>query len=218
MARPTACCSGTALPISTRAGIWVLSDPDVINNVGMSHPENARLAIALIDKLRAGGAVVIDETVHGHAQTPSLTRVLFSFPLVLATIQVLFCALIAMWAAMVRFGPKKVAPPPIAPGKDFLIRNTAALLRYGGHHVAGAARLSRRQRPDAWSRRRCTLAGATCPPTALTEWLERVRLALRGQVSRLASRSRWCGVDGATGGAPAHRRARRSDLPLATWR
>ena len=47
-------------------------------------------------------------------------RTLFRFPLV-------------VWAAMVRFGPRREAPPPIAPGEDFLIRNTAALLHHGGH-------------------------------------------------------------------------------------
>ena len=157
--------------------VWLLADPDVISNFGLRHPENAQLAIRLLDRLRHDGPVVFDETVHGHAQAPSLLAVLFSFPLVLATIQVLICALLAVWAAIVRFGPRRAAPPPLAPGKDFLIANTAALLRYGGHHVDALrhylsaqhrGRAPRAARPDGLS------------PIALTAWLERMRTAARG--------------------------------------
>ena len=89
--------------------VWVLADPDAINNHGLRTPENARFAVALIDQLRRGGPVVFDEVIHGYAQPPSLLRTLFRFPLVLATLQVLICALLAVWAAMVRFGPRRAA-------------------------------------------------------------------------------------------------------------
>ena len=156
--------------------IWVLADPDVVSNVGLREPVNAELAVTLLDKLRKGGPVVIDETVHGYAQQPSLLRVLFSFPLVLATLQVLICALLAVWAAMVRFGPRRAAPPPLAPGKDFLIANTAALLRYGGHHVHALERYLAANIADV---RRALHAPQGLAQRALTEWLERVR-KLRG--------------------------------------
>jgi hypothetical protein len=160
--------------------IWVLTDPDVINNAGLRHPENAQLAVALVDKLRNNGPVVFDETVHGHAQAPSLLRVLFRFPLVLATMQVLICALLAIWAAMVRFGPRRAAPPPLAPGKDFLIANTAALLRYGGHH---ADALQRYLAANVQSVRHALHAPAQLSPTALSQWLERVRGVRGGTIS-----------------------------------
>jgi hypothetical protein len=152
--------------------IWILTDPDVINNAGLSHPENAQLAVALIDRLRDGGPVVFDETVHGHAQTPSLLHVLFEFPLVLATMQVLICALLVVWAAMVRFGPKRAPPPPLAPGKDFLIANTAALLRYGGHD---AAALERYLGATIQVVRHALHAPDSLGPSAVIAWLERVR-------------------------------------------
>jgi hypothetical protein len=159
--------------------IWVLADPDVLNNAGLRKRENAELAIMLIDKLRDGGPVVFDETVHGHVQTPSLLRVLFGFPLVLATIQVLVCALLAIWAAMVRFGPRRAAPPPLAPGKDFLIANTAALLRYGGHHVDA---LQRYLAANIVQVRQALHAPDHLGPSALGEWLERVRLLRGGSI------------------------------------
>lgn len=159
--------------------LYVLSDPDVLNNFGLRHPENARFAARLIDSLRDGGPVVIDETLHGYAQTASLVHVLLGFPLVLATIQALVCAVLVVWAAMVRFGPRRAAPPPIAPGKDFLIRNTAALLHHGGHH----AHALRRYLVLSVAAVRHALHAPALPPDAMTAWLERVRAARGGQIS-----------------------------------
>jgi hypothetical protein len=159
--------------------LTVLADPDVLNNVGLRTPENAQFTIQLIDELRHGGPVVIDETMHGYAQQPSLVRTLFQFPLVLATLQVLVCAVLAVWAAMVRFGPRRVAPPPIAPGKDFLIRNTAALLHYGGHH---AHALKRYLQLTVLAVRQA-LHAPSLAPAAMTAWLERVRAARGGKLS-----------------------------------
>jgi hypothetical protein len=161
--------------------LYVLSDPDVMNNYGLRTPENARFTINLIDKLREGGPVIIDEVIHGYAQAPSLLRTLFRFPLVLATMQVLICALLAIWAAMVRFGPKKAAPPPIAPGKDFLIQNTAALLRYGGHH----ANALQRYLVQSVAAVRHALHAPALAPTQLTTWLENVRKIRGGSISLL---------------------------------
>jgi len=159
--------------------LTVLADPDVLNNFGLRTAENARFAIDLIDELRHDGPVVIDETMHGYAQQPSLLRTLFRFPLVLATLQVLVCAALAVWAAMVRFGPRRAAPPPIAPGKDFLIRNTAALLHYGGHHSHA---LKRYLQLTALAVRHA-LHAPSLAPAAMTAWLERVRAVRGGEIS-----------------------------------
>ena len=159
--------------------LTVLADPDVLNNFGLRSADNARFVIELIDRLRAGGPVVIDETMHGYAQSPSLVRTLFQFPLVLATLQVLVCAALAVWAAMVRFGPRRDAPPPIAPGKDFLIRNTAALLHYGGHH----GHALRRYLALSTAAVRHALHAPALAPDAMTAWLERVRLVRGGRIS-----------------------------------
>jgi hypothetical protein len=159
--------------------LYVLTDPDVLNNFGLRSADNARFTIELLDQLRDGGPVVIDETMHGYAQSPSLVRTLFQFPLVLATMQVLVCAVLVVWAAMVRFGPRRDAPPPIAPGKDFLIRNTAALLHYGGHH----AHALRRYLALSIAAVRHTLHAPALPPGAMTAWLERVRVVRGGRIS-----------------------------------
>lgn len=159
--------------------LYVLTDPDVLNNFGLRNPENARFTINLIELLRENGPVVFDETLHGYAQQPSLARTLFRFPLVLATLQVLVCAVLVVWAAMVRFGPRREAPPPIAPGKDFLIRNTAALLHYGGHHAHALKRYLQLTVASV----RHALHAPSLAPSQMTAWLERVRQVRGGKIS-----------------------------------
>ncbi len=160
---------------------WLLTDPDILSNFGLRTPENAAVTIALLEDLRAGGPVVIDETLHGYARQPSLVRTMFQFPLVIGTLQVLACALLAVWAAMVRFGPRKWAPPPIAPGKDYLIKNTAALLVYCGHHQGSLRRYLQLAVTDVRHR----LHAPSLVPTAMTAWLEGVRQRRGGTVSLL---------------------------------
>lgn len=161
------------------ASIYVLSDPDVLSNFGLRAPANARFTINLLDALRHDGPVVIDETMHGYAQSPSLVHLLLEFPLVLATLQIAVCALLVVWAAMVRFGPAREAPPPLAPGKDFLIRNTAALLQYGGHH----AHALRRYLQLTVAAVRQALHAPSLAPAAAAAWLEEVRKARGGSVA-----------------------------------
>jgi hypothetical protein len=94
--------------------------------------------------------------------------------------QVLICALLAIWAAMVRFGPRRAAPPPLAPGKDFLIANTAALLRFGGHH---ADALQRYLAANVQTVRHALHAPDSLAPSALRDWLERVRTTRGSKIS-----------------------------------
>jgi hypothetical protein len=112
----------------------VLADPDPIENHGLDDGDNAAFAVGLVEELRpAGGVVVYDETLHGHVRVPSLWRELFTFPWSLVTASGLFALAALLFARTRRFGAPAPAQPAIAPGKLFLIDNTAALLAYGGH-------------------------------------------------------------------------------------
>lgn len=155
---------------SETSELWVLTDPDVLNNVGLRSAENARFAVEIIENLRKDGSVVFDETMHGYIRPPSLTSMLLEFPLVIATVQIGLCILLVMWAAAVRFGPRRPSPPPLAPGKDFLIRNTAALLHYGGHH----AEALRKYLQGALADVRHALHAPALSAEAVTEWIDRV--------------------------------------------
>ncbi|MDJ0972980.1 MAG: hypothetical protein QNJ98_00795 [Planctomycetota bacterium] len=111
----------------------VVSDPDLFSNHGLVHAQNAELVVRLIELMRRGGGVVIDETSHGHIQEPSFWRELFRMPLALIPLHAVFCVIMLLWVGMRRFGSPQKPPPEIDPGNRYLIRNTADLLRYGGH-------------------------------------------------------------------------------------
>jgi hypothetical protein len=114
--------------------LYVLSDPDLLSNHGIGRGDNALVTLRILDLVREGeGAVVIDETMHGHKRLPTLWQELFRFPLVLAMLQAIAALGVLLWAGMGRFGAPGLASPAIAPGKRYLIDNTAALLRHGGH-------------------------------------------------------------------------------------
>jgi hypothetical protein len=159
--------------------LWILTDPGVINNVGLRTTDNAQFTIALLDHLRQGGPVVFDEVVHGFEQAPSLSRALLQFPLVLATLTAALCAILLLWAAVGRFGPPRAVPPAVPSGKDFLIRHTAALLHGGGHDVHA---LRRYLATTIQSVRHSLHAPRDLDQNALRTWLERVRQSRGGTI------------------------------------
>jgi hypothetical protein len=112
--------------------IWVVSDPDLIENHGLSLSDNADLAVALLRELRRSGALMFDEMIHGHRRDPGFWQALGRFPLVLVPAHLLLLLAFTLWIARGRFGRPLAVPPAIEPGKAFLVDNIAALLRRGG--------------------------------------------------------------------------------------
>jgi hypothetical protein len=163
--------------------LMVIADPDVISTYGLGKGQNAALAVALLERLRKGaGTVVVDETLHGFDQEPSIGRELLRFPLVLALLQTLLAGAALIWAGMGRFGKPAPTPPAFAPGKEVLIANTAELLRYGGH-LAHAVRRYWRITQEQLARDLHAPQGLD--PAAFQRWLERAAAA-RGAGQRLA--------------------------------
>jgi hypothetical protein len=119
----------------TRAGrMLVLADPDLLSNHGLLRPGNAAAAIDILEEARRGReAVVIDETLHGFGRDPGFFRMLFDYPLVLASIQSLLVVAVLLWAAMGRFGAPEPHRPDLEEGKETLVENIAMLLRLGDH-------------------------------------------------------------------------------------
>lgn len=158
----------------------VLADPDVLATHGLGRGQNADLAVALLDRL--GGVatpLVVDETLHGHLLTPSITAQLLEFPLVLATLQALALIALLAWAALVRFGRPRKPTLPLDAGKALLLENTADLLRAGGHVQEAAAAYLRAAREAVLAR--LPPPGAAEEPSA---WLARLETA-RGRAGTL---------------------------------
>lgn len=161
------------------AQVTVLADPDVLNNHGLDEGKNARFIVDLVDNLRANGPVVFDEIAHGYTLEPSIWKLMFQWPLVLATLQALICMLVLAAATAGRFGPPAKADRPYRAGKDFLIRNTAALLRYGGHD---AEALHRYYTVTVQQVRAIVHTPRDLHGAAQIAWLERIRVARKGTI------------------------------------
>jgi hypothetical protein len=115
--------------------IWILADPDVMENHGIAKPGNAEFSVAVINALRAAdGNVVFDEVVHGfESGVSSPLRLLFEFPFVLATIQGAIAVGLLLWATVPRFGAPLSPPVVLSSGKGSLIETTAKLLDRARH-------------------------------------------------------------------------------------
>jgi len=121
------------------APIYVVSDPDLVNTMGLGAADHvAILRHLLIDALMAEG-VVIDEAVHGFTRVDSIWSELFRFPLVVVTFHFALLLALVMWAAVRRFGKPLERPPRVARGKATLLDNTATLLALG-HHAGHGVR------------------------------------------------------------------------------
>jgi hypothetical protein len=153
--------------------IWVLADPDVIANHGLARPGNADLAVAIIARLRGpAGAVVFDETIHGIVAGPANPfLLLFRFPFVVATAQLLIAVALLLWASMARFGAPQPAPAALRAGRQGLLQNVANLLELPGHQPAILRRYVHETIRDV-ARQLHAPAGLAGEP--LIAWLQRV--------------------------------------------
>ena len=152
--------------------IWVLSDPDILSNHGIGQGDNALLAVRMIDHVRPqGGAIVIDETIHGFEAEPQLTRAIFETPLAITAVIAVVTLAVLLWAATARFGAPLPTTRPIAPGKAGLIDNTASLLEFGGH---GVAILNRYLRVTLRDVSQALHAPAQLRGDALVGWFDRI--------------------------------------------
>lgn len=132
--------------------IWVLSDPDPIENHGIGKGGNAYFARDLVTALLAGGngPLVFDETIHGFQRSPpNLLKFLYEFPFNLALLQIVFGIALLLWAAMGRFGTPQARPRGLETGKHALIGNAASLIDHAGHHAAILRRYTSLMQQDA---------------------------------------------------------------------
>ncbi|HKX10466.1 MAG TPA: DUF4350 domain-containing protein [Stellaceae bacterium] len=159
----------------TEAGrrLWILADPDVIENHGISVGDNAAFAAALVKALRSGsGSVVFDETVHGYVARPdNPLRLMFQFPFVVVTLQGLMAIALLLWATLGRFGAPETAPPALSSGKQGLVESAAKLLGFAGYQPRMVRRYVQASLRDV---ARQLHAPRGLSERALLDWLQRV--------------------------------------------
>jgi hypothetical protein len=121
--------------------LYVLADPDLLNNHGMANQRQALAALALLDFLNSTGAktVQFDVTTNGLGRSRSPLKLAFDAPFLAVTLTIFVAMLLAAWQAVVRFGPVRRPERAIAFGKAALVDNSAALIRKAGReaHLGG---------------------------------------------------------------------------------
>ena len=142
------------------------------------------------------GRVVFDESLHGYttSRSRSLTasannplRLLFQFPLVMVTLQVVAALGLVLWATMVRFGKPEPMETLFAQGKGGLIRNAAHLMEFAGGRET---LLSDYFRSTVRGVARRLRAPASLGEPALIDWLGRIGRAhgVASDLSAIAQR------------------------------
>jgi len=150
--------------------LWVLSDPDLIDNQAKANPTNIAFAVALINLMRKGGPVVFDETIHGfqiQAQSPFL--LMFQRPFVFVTLLIGLTLALLLWATTRRFGAALPATRPLEAGKLGLLRTAARLLEFAGYQRSVTRRYMTLSVADAARRLR---APPAMTGEVLVAWLD----------------------------------------------
>jgi len=122
--------------------LYMLADPDLLNNHGMGDERQARAALALLDFLNSTGStsVTFDVTANGLGHSQSPLKLAFDIPFLGVTLTIFAAMLLAAWQALVRFGPIRRPQRAIAFGKAALVDNSAALIRKAGRESRLGAR------------------------------------------------------------------------------
>ena len=110
--------------------VFVLADPDLLNNIGMADPHRAYGAVRLLEQLTPKGqSISFDLTLNGFKQGRGLLDLILRPPFLALTIALLVAALMALLNGLVRFGPALAEARAIPRGKGALVANTADLLK-----------------------------------------------------------------------------------------
>ena len=155
---------------NAKHNLYVLAEPDLINNQGVRDLTAARGAVELLAMVGAGrpGGVVFDVTLNGFGRGRSLIRNAFEPPFLALTLSLLTAAALACWYGLVRFGAPQAEGRAIAFGKRALVDNTAGLIRMAGREAGMAPRYAAVMRERAAVRLHAPGGLSTA---ALDDWL-----------------------------------------------
>ena len=117
--------------------LYVIADPDLLNNKGVADAHQAAAALALLDWMNSDDSEEIDfdVTVNGLGRSPSALKLAFEPPFLAMTLAVAAAVILAAWQATARFGMPRRREREIAFGKAALIDNTATLIRKAGRQA-----------------------------------------------------------------------------------
>ncbi|QXQ07724.1 hypothetical protein KX816_06885 [Sphingosinicellaceae bacterium] len=162
---------GEVMGWSRSDDVYVLADPDLLDNAGMRDPATARAALALLAKLGADrGGIVFDVTLNGYEHTHNIAKLAFEPPFLALTLCLLAAAALAGLQTAFRFGAPRATPRAIAFGKRALVDNAAELIRSAKREPAMAVRYGQLMLDAAAATRG---APPRLAPSELAAWLDR---------------------------------------------
>jgi hypothetical protein len=133
--------------------VYILSDPDLIDNRALAGIRQAGAALALLDYLNATDApgILFDVTMNGLGRSKSPLKLAFDPPFLATALSLAAAILLAGLHGLVRFGATRRPQRALAFGKAALVDNTAALFRKARRQAALGARYAEliRQRAAA---------------------------------------------------------------------
>lgn len=111
--------------------LWVLAEPDLLNNQGLKSLDNARAAAAILDAASARGEwpVVFDVTLAGFERGRGLGRLMLEPPWLAATLIAVAAGVLMGLHALARFGQPLHKGRALPLGAQALVENTAGLVR-----------------------------------------------------------------------------------------
>lgn len=179
---------GAVLARARDADLYILADPDLIDNLAFASRDGAHGAALLLDAIAEdanAGALVFDLTLAGFGGQKSLLRFAFVPPFIGITLCLLAAALLALWQAWMRFGPALRPSRAIPVSKAALIANSAELIEQAGRELEGAGAYVQGQRR--------AIARRLHAPSGLDEhetdsWIDRHLPAGRDSFSAIARR------------------------------
>jgi hypothetical protein len=167
--------------------LYILADPDLLNNKGMKNPATAKAALAMLDSLSSPGATHIgfDLGLNGFGRKNGALKLAFEPPFLALTLALFVAALLAGLHGAFRFGPAAAEAPALALGTAALVENSAGLLRLARREPAvGGAYAELIREAAAYD----SGAGGTLQGEALGRYLD--RLSPEGEtLSSLAARA-----------------------------
>lgn len=110
--------------------LFILADPDLIDNAGMKQSRNAASALALLDWLNSPKAerIGFDVVLNGLGQSKSVLRLAFDPPFLAMTLALAAMVLLLGVRAAGRFGAPRPRARALAFGKAALVDNSALLV------------------------------------------------------------------------------------------
>lgn len=164
---------GAVLARTREQDIYILADPDLINNFAFGSRARARGAAMLIDGIAEDAdadGIAFDVTLNGLGGGRSLLRFAFVPPFIGITLCLIAAGLFALWQAWARFGPALRPSRAIAVSKAALIANSADLIKQAGRELEGA--------PDYVASLRAAIARRLHAPAGLDaaatdSWIDR---------------------------------------------